>query len=192
MDYNWAGWRAKVPPTEIQGIPKVAGKLFLSGLDHAVSDAWLRWSGITTVVCCLGMKGAGGIPLPEWDAAHRITWPVRRMDWNPNNSRDQCQFIEVFAAWAVVLANPLTKMLVHCKSGKDRSPFAVYAFMRLSAGMTNTDAMYALAARVDVHGQQLCDIEHNHSWRWLSEALDTYGGAPLPQPHFAANWTTTT
>ena len=71
------------------------------------------------------------------------------------------------------LLSESTRMLVHCVNGKDRSPLAVYAFLRMFHKQTNTTAMAALSARKDTYDQpafRLAD-QRPAMLAWVEEGL---------------------
>ena len=73
-------------------------------------------------------------------------------------------------------------MLVHCRNGKDRSCFAVYAFLRLVHEMDHAAALWHVSQRVDQQGYPLFDIarQRNELMEWVESnfgaALDAESG----------------
>ena len=65
-------------------------------------------------------------------------------------------------------------MLVHCVNGKDRSPLAVYAFLRMFHKQTNTTAMDALSARKDTYDHPAFRLENQRPamLTWVEEGLN--------------------
>ena len=57
-------------------------------------------------------------------------------------------------------------MLVHCKSGKDRAPFTVYALLRISYGLREDEARELLAHRVDIDGRPVANLDRQHEAGW--------------------------
>ena len=49
-------------------------------------------------------------------------------------------------------------VLVHCRNGKNRSGFAIYAFLRLVHEMNHATALWHVSQRVDQQGYPLFDI----------------------------------
>ena len=72
-----------------------------------------------------------------------------------------------------VLARKSDSVYVHCKSGKDRSPFVVYAFLQLTYGIDEPDARAALNVRIGKNGQILSnlDVQQEEPRDWLARAL---------------------
>ena len=62
----------------------------------------------------------------------------------------------------------------HCKSGKDRSPFTVYAMLRISYGLREEDARKLLAHRVDIHGRPVANLDKQHeaNLTWLAAVME--------------------
>ena len=63
---------------------------------------------------------------------------------------------------------------VHCVSGKDRSPFVIYAFLQLTYSIEEIQARAALQARVGVDGTCILKLDgaNQHGPRaWLARAL---------------------
>ena len=108
------------------------GKLYIGSLSAAVSEHWLRWAGVTHVVCVLGKFGGGGTCTCEWNAAreHRCN-RISYLDWPINLVSQRAYWREVFALLSDALGTSGSAVLVHCRNGKDRSCFLVYASLRM-------------------------------------------------------------
>ena len=67
-----------------------------------------------------------------------------------------------------------TVLLVHCKSGKDRSPFTVYALLRIIYGLREDAARELLAHRVDIHGRPVVNLDQQHeaNLTWLAAVME--------------------
>ena len=68
--------------------------------------------------------------------------------------KDLLVFFELFNA----LQHKDTHVYVHCKSGKDRSAFTVFAFLRLMFRYSWERASAALDRRVGVDGRPVADL----------------------------------
>ena len=95
------------------------------------------------------------------------------MDWPINSLKHQKQWREVFHCMQSALQSESTRMLVHCVNGKDRSPLAVYAFLRMFHKQTNTTAMDALSARKDTYDQPAFRLRDQRPamLAWVEEGL---------------------
>jgi len=62
------------------------------------------------------------------------------------------RYLEVFAEIHDALPRESACVLVHCRSGRDRSAFAVYAFLRVMLAYTDDEAREALLCRRGVDG----------------------------------------
>jgi len=145
-----------------------AGELLFGTLDHAISEPWLRWRGITLVVCVLGRR-VGQAEHPDYTTAAANRFPcVQYMNWSVNYEQDRRRYEGVFRRIAQELDNPSGRVLVHCKHGKDRSAFAVFAFLRLVHSLTDDDARLAVAVRRDAQGRPLVNLDRAgeplHAW----------------------------
>ena len=65
-------------------------------------------------------------------------------------------------------------VLVHCRNGKDRSCFAVYAFLRLLHRLEHTNALWHVQQRVGPRKYPLFDIacQRNELLMWVEENVD--------------------
>ena len=75
---------------------------------------------------------------------------------------------------ALALESTETVLVVHCKCGKDRSPFVGYSFLRLWYGYDHETALSVIDARRDTFGRPLFDY-HRQSidlHKSLQSALD--------------------
>ena len=68
-----------------------------------------------------------------------------------------------------VLMTSSNVMLVHCKNGKDRSAFVIYAFLRLLHSYTHEAAMAILAQHRGASGEPLFNYKTQDSdlLQWL-------------------------
>ena len=80
-------------------------------------------------------------------------------------------------------------MLVRCRSGRDRSAFAIFAYLRLYHGATFADATDFLNERRNIYGQNLVDLDLRDpgAQRWLEHEI-AHAEWPLPQPPFHMAW----
>ena len=73
--------------------------------------------------------------------------------------------------------HPAEVVLPHCRSGKDRSAFTVFALLQLQYDLEEDAARAALAGRVGRDGRCLAnvDVGHGPNWEWLSKELRAKG-----------------
>ena len=66
-------------------------------------------------------------------------------------------------------------VLVHCKNGKDRSAFTVYAFLRLLHNFSHRDALNLVATRLGTTGWPLFEYDQQDSdlTAWLEGVSDS-------------------
>ena len=63
-------------------------------------------------------------------------------------------------------------MFFHCLNGKDRSPMAIFAYLRLWLQMKHTDALQLLDARHSTASNRLFDMYANFALKWLKKELE--------------------
>ena len=164
-------WYCRTAPATI-AVPEVKGVVLLSSLAHAIDENWLRWRGVTHIVCCLG-KYAGREVAPPWSQAMQHRLPeILYLEWNPSNERDWQRAASYCAAIHQEVDCRGTVMLFHCLNGKDRSPMAIFAYLRLWLQMTHTDALQLLDARHSTTGKRLFDVYANFALKWLKKELE--------------------
>ncbi len=118
-----------VPPKEDQKYWR--GALFIGTLDHAIDRSTLGYYGVHAVFSTLNRyQGAGNLELAGDTITamkHRFQ-DIKYLDWCPRHrGKSPVQAFELLHA---LLSNGKT-VLVHCRHGRDRSVFAVWAFLRL-------------------------------------------------------------
>ena len=164
-------WYCRTAPATI-AVPEVKGVVLLSSLAHAIDEDWLRWRGVTHIVCCLG-KYAGREVAPPWSQAMQHRLPeILYLEWNPSNERDWQRAASYCAAIHQEVDCRGTVMLFHCLNGKDRSPMAIFAYLRLWLQMTHKDALQLLDARHSTTGKRLFDVYANFALKWLKKELE--------------------
>ena len=95
---------------------------------------------------------------------------------------DQKYWREAINLISDVLDSAASVVLVHCRNGKDRSCFAVYAFLRLVHEMNHVTALGHVSQRVGQRGYPLFDIarQRNELMEWVESnfgaALDAESG----------------
>ena len=78
-----------------------------------------------------------------------------------------------FFLMADALESAANVVLVHCRNGKDRSCFAVYAFLRLVHGLEHSDVLWHVQQRVGPQNYPLFDIarQSNELLEWVQTNL---------------------
>ena len=184
IEYQFEGRHACVPPALIASeTGKWTGRLYIGSLSAAISESWLRWAGVTHVVCVLGKYAGSNTVAVEWSVAHQQRYGgISYLDWAINAPAQRLNWREAFSLLSDALDSAANVVLVHCRNGKDRSCFAVYAFLRLVHEMDHTDALRHVYQRVDQKGYPLFDIacQSNELRQWvesnLGAALDAESG----------------
>ena len=175
LAYYYEVWRAQRSPALIRPPDqKWIGKLCLGSLSAAVSQPCLRWAGVTHVVCVLGEFAGDGACAPEWTAAHNHRFSrISYLDWPIYLTLQRTSWREVFALLSDALASSENAVLVHCRNGKDRSCFFVYAFLRRLHGMDYASAIACVAQRIDKRGCPLFNYtsQGNELTGWMDAAL---------------------
>ena len=126
------------------------------------------------MVCVLGRR-INGVEHPDFTVASR-TRSTRRdyMEFSTTFEKYQRRHEEKFHHIREELGKPTGRVLVHCRNGKDRSPFFVYAFLQLAYGAPDGVARSAVVqARRDPQGNQLVNLEQadQRMKDWLAGAL---------------------
>ena len=153
-------------------IPDVRGVVLLSSLAHAIDEAWLRWRGVTHIVCCLGKFAARSV-CEAWSLAMAHRSPdILYLEWNPSNPRDWERVASYCAAIHQIVNSRHSVVLFHCINGKDRSPMAIFAYMRLWLRMTAEDALQLLEARRSTQDRPLFNLYANYALPQLSRELE--------------------
>ena len=161
-----------------------AGSLALGTLDHALHLPWLEYHGISHVVNCFGKFGAAHDITDEWRIAIEERYAgIEYLNRCPNDPRQLAQYVPFFAALAAVLKQPGKKVLVHCRSGRDRSAFAIVALLQLHCGVSFADAQNFLRVRRNCYGQPFVDLDVRDpdAQQWLQREV-ALSECPLPGP----------
>ncbi len=158
LRYIYEHWRCRVPPGSIE-IPSIfPGKLLYGGLSPVLNLEWLRWRGVTHVWNCLGsVTYKDSVIVPERHhalalAARDPAGSIGYIDWCLMHEPSRRRYLSVFARAEAILNTPGTCLYVHCRSGRDRSVFTVFALLRLRYHLSEADAWNLLQSRVGVDG----------------------------------------
>ena len=111
----------------------------------------------------------------DWEAAQQNrVLGIQYLDWPINLDSKRGLWREVFGMLADVLETSTNTVLVHCKNGKDRSAFTVYAFLRLIKSCSHNDAISCVSRRLGTNGKPLFrhSSQDEKLTRWLEEALE--------------------
>ena len=100
-----------------------------------------------------------------------VIFPI--LDWPINSKEKRRIWREVFNLISDAHDNASNVVLVHCRHGKDRSCFAVYAFLRLVYEMNHEDALWFVQKRVNNKGNPLFKLEEQSSdlMKWVDDNL---------------------
>ena len=98
------------------------------------------------------------------------------LDFCVNYAVDRRQYLTTFVAICSVLDGGEC-VYIHCKSGRDRSAFTVFALLQLQYGLEEDAARAALAGRVGCDGWCIAnvDVGHDANWEWLLKELRAKG-----------------
>ena len=112
----------------------------------------------------------------EWTVSHAAenNFPgVIFHDWCVNSATDKCNYGPSFEMLQRTLSTPEAVVFVHCKSGRDRSPFTVYALLRITYSVNEEEARALLAHRVGTHGRPIANLDEQFKTNamWLDEVL---------------------
>ena len=166
-----------MPPALIS-TRKWNGRLYIGSVSAAISESWLRWAAVTHVVCVLGKYAGANDLATEWVVAHKNRFRgIKYLDWAINFPTQRKYWREVFSQMSDALDSAANVVLVHCRNGKDRSCFAVYAFLRLVHHMDHQTALWHVSQRVDQRGYPLFDVARQRSE--LMEWVDANLGAAM-------------
>ncbi len=150
--------------------------VLLTSLAHAIAGDWLRWRGVTHIVCCLGKFDQKNEVCDVWRQAMISRIPeVQYLNWNPSFSDDWKRVCHVFQDIHEAVTSRKNVILFHCINGKDRSPMCLFAYMRLHLNMSAEEGQKALQARVDVNGKPLFDVLDNYALPTLAKELKRLG-----------------
>jgi len=133
----------------------VSSNLCFGTLDHALCKEFLKQYEITHVVSVLGESAA----LQKVADRGRFRG-IQYQRWSINHEPSFRKCMYHFASWQQVLESGGV-ILLHCKSGKDRSAFAAYMYLRHQVGYTDHEALKFLSCRVDRHGNAFANIRAN-------------------------------
>jgi len=166
----------QTPPGVIKQPDVFKGRLLFCGLSPVLNVAWLRFQGVKLVVNCIGQFDAFHNVSAEWTLAHNArvgVHDIRFKDWCIRSKADQQVYLNTFTAIKQVLDEQEGCVVVHCKSGKDRSAFTVYAFLRLMCNLDDDTARAALNVRVDKWGHPVANLDYQQESQhlWLENML---------------------
>ena len=165
-----------VPPGDIHLPDKgLRGHLLWGGLSHALNTEWLRWKGVSIVVCCISQK-QGAADNPDWLAARSVrsySDCIQYVDWVLAYQPHRAKYLSVVSKIVSCLGHDSSFVYVHGKSGSDRCVFTVYALLRIGFSMSDEDARAVLQTRLDTRGGVLASVnfQANPHYTWLQGIL---------------------
>ena len=178
--YLHESWNCQTPPAEVMLPDNFAGRLLWGGLSHGMSKDWLLYENVKLVVNCINTVSAGGEPNLLWQESVKVRGEVRKeitfIDFCVNYAGDKRQYVKKFAAICAILDRG-DCVYIHCRSGKDRSPFTVFALLQLEYNIDEDTARAALATRIGCDGRCIAnvDVGHEANWKRLTSQLRALG-----------------
>jgi hypothetical protein len=178
--FTYATWPSHVRPTEILLHPAEArpwrGHLHLSGVDHILNEAWMRWRNPTLIVNFVDLRGDYlAEPYVEAIRSSQQRGTYRSMNLAWSNMHDRLQAVDTFRTIAKFLeADETQHVIFHCRDGKDKSAFGILALLQVHYQMPYEDAMDALRARVACDGNNpLVHLKKIPKlwWDWLESQM---------------------
>ena len=113
-----------------------------------------------------------------WDPSYTLAWRSRcshieYFDWCINHEASRRDYRDVFSRLERILKHPASCVYVHCKSGRDRSPITLYAFLRLQIGLSADKAWASLQCRIGKNHWPVARVWDKHDILvWIEELLD--------------------
>ena len=105
---------------------------------------------------------AGGEPNLLWQDSVKVRGEVRNeitfIDFCVNYAGDKRQYVKTFAAICAILDRG-DCVYIHCRSGKDRSAFTVFALLQLQYNIDEDTARAALATRIGCDGRCIANVD---------------------------------
>jgi len=148
----YANPRCRTPPTIVPACSYPwktpwTGRLYLAPLDAVIAEDTLRYYSVSLVVNCLGMYSQSGMT-PEWRVSQKRRRPnIQYIDFPIGYGINRMPWENVFKQIASHLHDGKV-VFVHCKNGRDRSGFALFAFLRLYYRLPHDLALSALSGRI--------------------------------------------
>lgn len=149
ITWRWCADRCRVAAGWLRS------NLCFGTLDHALCKEFLDWFNISHVVSVLGEFSLG-----QKEADRGRFRGIQYQRWSINHIPSFEKCMVHFASWQRVLESG-GRILLHCKSGKDRSAFAAYMYLRHQLGYTDQEALKCLSCRVDRYGIAFANIRGN-------------------------------
>ena len=121
IEYKFEVRNACVPPALIASdTKKWNGRLYIGSLSAAISKPWLRWAGVTHIVCVLGKYAGSNNLAPEWVVAHQKRFSgISYLDWAINAPAQRVYWREAFyfSVEPLCSIDYSDQTKCHCKSG---------------------------------------------------------------------------
>jgi len=122
-------------------------KFCFGTLDHALCKDFLMQANITHVVIVLGAGSRSrSCPSPHLAAMEGRFQGIQYQRWSINHEDSFWACMLYFASWQHTMQAGGV-ILLHCKSGKDRSAFAAYMYLRLQLDFSDAQALECLSCR---------------------------------------------
>ena len=142
---------------------------------------------MTHVVNVLGQYQGKGIIDRHWEVARSKRWShIRYIDWPVRSESHRRSWREVFALIVDALETSSNVVLIHCKNGRDRSAFTVYAFLRLEKKISHIDAMEIVERRLGFNGRPL--FRYDKQDPELTQWLDFVAGSNTSAKSGMLHW----
>ena len=133
-------------------------------MDHALSRPWLQQKG--HVLCLLGEEQ---LELVEQFRYRNILY----LNWSIMYVPHFRKIIEVYQSMRKILAKDSNRLLVHCRSGKDRTALAIFGYLRFN-GHGEQEALQKLDAHKGIHGWPIMNVSDNSRYRDFREIFDAW------------------
>ena len=180
VHYMHETWNCQTHPAEVVLPELFPGRLLWGGISHGTCKDWLLYERVKLVVNCINKAMPGGAPNRLWEDSCKVrndvSGEIAFLDFCVNYAVDRRRYLRTFAAICSVLGHGEC-VYIHCRSGKDRSAFTVFALLQLQYDLEEDAARAALAGRVGRDGRCLAnvDVGHGPNWEWLSKELCAKG-----------------
>ena len=174
VSFHWST-RDPVRPTWLSSIPTLArrrllARWVLTGLQHVVDLAWMRWAGVTHVINCIGpMRGSEPNPTFSESVENRIGG-VRYMTWTASNAACRRDYRRVLSTIHYLLGDPRVCLHIRCIHARDRSVCLVALYCVAILGMTIRDTTRLVLVFHGSSGEppmKLQRLRKNDQFTWL-------------------------
>jgi protein-tyrosine phosphatase len=153
---------------------EIINGIWAGTLDHALSLQWLQCKKITHVLCLL----SGDLLSTARGSRYSS---VRYLDWQINYMQAFGDVAEVLHSLSSVLQHRNHRVLVHCRSGKDRTALCLFAWLMFNDFDENEAIQFVKKRRgvanvdiANVYGNTMYPIFRSFYEAWLFVNLNSY------------------